>query len=52
MKPLTPPLLHKLGERRARQRIDYRDGGLDWMLGGALVMIALGAAALAIWGGR
>lgn len=49
-RPHKPPIVHKLEQRRAWQP-DYRDRGLGDMLTGAVVMVALGIAALAIWGG-
>ena len=50
MRPPTSPLLHKLRQRA--RRAGYRDGELDAMLVAAVVIIALGAAALLRWGGR
>lgn len=50
MKPLRPPILHRLEARRAGRPDDR--GGLDLMFW-AVVAVAIGLAyAICVWGGR
>lgn len=50
MKPLRPPIVHKL-EERARQRPDYREGPLGSMLIALIGVVGLGVVLLLTYGG-